>query len=131
MVATDLDRDVRPELMVADSSRDQVILLRGRGDGTFLTPLTYPSVDAPERLALADLNGDSVMDVVAASSTEGRVSVYLGQSNATLASQVVLTAASSAQRLRGVVAADLDKDNAQDLALLTSDGLQLLWGFCR
>jgi len=44
---------------------------------------------------------------------------------------VVLTAASSAQRLRGVVAADLDKDNAQDLALLTSDGLQLLWGFCR
>ncbi len=131
MVVTDLDRDVRPELIVADSSRDQVILLRGRGDGTFLTPLTYPSVDAPERLALADINGDTVMDVVAASSTDGRVSVYLGQSNATLASQVVLTAAPSAQRFRGVVAADLDKDNARDLVLLTSDGLQLLWGFCR
>jgi hypothetical protein len=57
--------------------------------------------------------------------------VYRGQSNGTLASQVVLTASSSAQRFRGLVAADLDGDNSRDLALLTSDGLQLLWGLCR
>jgi hypothetical protein len=131
VAVTDLDKDGSPELIIADSSRDQVILLRGRGDGTFNVPLTYPSVDAPERLALADIDGDTVMDVVAASSTDGRVSVYRGQSNATLASQVVLTASSSAQRFRGLVAADLDGDNSRDLALLTSDGLQLLWGLCR
>ena len=131
VVTTDLDRDGRPELIIADSSRDQVILLRGQGDGTFQVPLTYPSVDAPERLALEDINGDTVMDVVAASSTDGRVSVYLGQFNATLAPQVVLTASSTAQRFRGLVAADLNGDKSQDLALLTSDGLQLLWGHCR
>jgi hypothetical protein len=131
IVATDLDKDARPELIVADVSRDQIILLRGRGDGTFNVPLTYPSVDAPERLAVADINGDTVMDVVAASATDGRASVYLGQANGTLAPQVILTASSTPTRFVGVVAADLNADNAQDLALLSSDRLQMLWGHCR
>ena len=131
VVAIDLNKDSRPELVVADATRDQVLLLLGRGDGTFQTPLTYPSVDAPDRLTVADLNGDTVMDVMAASSTSGRVSVYLGQFNGTLSPQVVLTASAQAQRLRNLVTADFDGDNSRDLAVLTSDGLQMLWGICR
>ena len=131
LVAARLDTDAVMDLLVADSSRNQVLMLRGRGDGTFHEPVAYPVVKAPSRLVLADINRDFLLDVLVASATGNQVSLLLGQSGGTFTAQVPLTAWPQDVGLQGLVAADFDADRANDLAVLTRSGIQMLWGICR
>ena len=66
----DLDQDGFLDIVAAEpqdysSDGDEVSYLRGRGDGSFEPGLTYAAGGTLD-LALADLNGDSLLDVVSA-----------------------------------------------------------------
>ena len=54
----DLNRDGKPDLVVADYNGNTVSVLLGNGDGTFGSPTTYAAGDYPYSVGLADLNGD-------------------------------------------------------------------------
>lgn len=66
----DVDRDGFVDLVYCHSAssyfmeRNYSVVLRGRGDGTFQTPITYRVPRDPERVLLSDLNGDGTLDLV-------------------------------------------------------------------
>jgi hypothetical protein len=62
----DLDGDTVPDLVTAnnaDSSQDVSVLL-GNGDGSFQAAFAFPVGDNPLSVTVADLDGDSVPDLV-------------------------------------------------------------------
>lgn len=132
LVAANLDTDVNPDLVVADTAGNRVLVFRGQGDGSFLlTPTAYAAGNRPQQLALADIDRDGVKDLLAVNSGGNQVSLYLGQISGTFSQQVLLTAFPQGEGLQGMTVADFDKDGARDLAVLTGSGIQLLWGTCR
>lgn len=131
LLAADFDKDAMMDLVVADANRNQVLVLRGRRDGSFLTPTTYEVVKAPSRMVLADINRDSVQDLLVVSATGNQVSLLAGRPGGTFAPQVPITAWPEDMGLQGLSVSDFDKDGYKDLAVLTPDGIQMLWGICR
>jgi hypothetical protein len=62
---SDVNRDGRLDVVVADTLADAVAVLAGNGDGTFQAPLLFPSAGAlPSRVAIADLDGDGKPDIL-------------------------------------------------------------------
>jgi hypothetical protein len=60
-------------------SRNSVGLLKGNGDGTFQTQSVYGTGSAPVGVALADLNADSLADMIVANSLSNTVSVFVSR----------------------------------------------------
>jgi hypothetical protein len=56
-----------------------VIVMLGNGDGSFQAPVRYADPNGPFGLAVADVNGDGLPDVVTANSTGGTATVLLGK----------------------------------------------------
>ncbi|WP_375769600.1 VCBS repeat-containing protein [Archangium gephyra] len=131
LVAARLDTDVVADLVVADASRNQVLVLRGQSNGRFYDAVAYPVVKAPSQLVLADINRDFLPDVLVTSATGNQVSLLLGQSGGTFGPQVPITAWPEDVGLQGLLVSDFDADNVRDMAVLTRSGIQLLWGICR
>jgi hypothetical protein len=78
-----LDSDNFPDLAIADEDNNQVIALRGVGDGTFLAPRDLSVGNgAPITVAIADLNKDGKADIASANNG-GSMSVLLGNGNGT------------------------------------------------
>jgi len=70
--------DDLPDLAVAHPSRNQITILGGRGDGTFVVQETLAGLDNPSLVAVADLNGDDRDDlVVAQGPNQGSASVVV------------------------------------------------------
>ena len=80
-VATDLNKDGIPDLVVAGYGNNTLPVLLGKGDGTFepVSSVTGPAL--PQSVDSADFNGDGIPDLVATTSTTGgqNVSTLLGQ----------------------------------------------------
>jgi hypothetical protein len=80
VAVADLDGDTRPDLVVALNSHlsnDGLSVLLGNGDGTFQPPEFLPG-DRPRFLAVADLDGGGVPDLVTADRESDEVKVFLG-----------------------------------------------------
>jgi hypothetical protein len=131
LVAAQLDTDTAMDLIVADASRNQVLVMRGQNNGRFYEPVTYATVKAPSRVVLADVNRDFLLDILVTSATGNQVGLLLGQSGGTFSAQVALTAWPQDVGLQGLSASDFDGDNVVDMAVLTRSGIQMLWGICR
>lgn len=97
-------------------------VLLGRGDGTFEACVDYAVDGLPQRIGLADMNGDGRLDVVSSNGTDGTFSVWLGKGDGTL---TAATAASFAignnANLRSFGIGDFDEDGKPDMALASAD----------
>ena len=63
----------------ANARSDDVSVVLGNGDGTFQAQQTFPVGSGPRSVAVADLNADSVPDLVTANAGSTDVSVLLHQ----------------------------------------------------
>jgi hypothetical protein len=123
---------VIPNQILNGNLQHQVLLFVGKGDGTFaapntltLTPNTIPSTPDGgygSPFALADLNGDGKMDLVAAGSsadgTTPQVAIALGNGNGTFQPPTILTFDGFGYA-QGVAIADFDGDGKLDLSVQT------------
>jgi hypothetical protein len=120
MAAADLNRDGIPDAVTANDGSDDVTVVLGNGDGTFAPPVSYPlstppysDVFQPTRMALGDLDGDHIDDLVLARRKVPETSVLLGVGNGSFlpASTVDL-----GPHPANVAIGDFDGDGIADLA---------------
>ena len=114
----DLDGDSDQDLAVANRDSDNLTILKNNGGGNFSEPASSPEAagDAPQSVALADLDGDSDQDLAVANRDSGNVTILKNNGGGNFsepASSPELARAGP----RSVAAVDLDGDADQDLAV--------------
>jgi FG-GAP-like repeat/FG-GAP repeat len=120
LIATaDLDGDGDADLLslCIDSLRS----FRNDGAGHFSEAGAWEVGDRPVDLAVADLNGDGVLDAAIANQDSDDLAVWFNQGDATFSHAATYALG---KRSRGVSAGDVDGDQDIDLAV-TADGLML------
>ncbi len=98
-------------------------LLRQTGSGTFTAGVSLASGSYPHGIALADFDGDGILDIVSADPgsppTNNTLSIFLGKGDGTFQSQVCVTAGKGA---RDPIAADFNGDNNIDIVTANQSG---------
>ncbi len=119
-VIADMDGDGKPDVVIADSTQDDVSIDLGNGDGitqppqSFSTDISLSESSSVSAVAVADLNGDGKLDVVAAESDDNQVGVFLGNGNGTLQPQVTYDLGSGADPI-SIEVGDVNRDGKPDL----------------
>jgi hypothetical protein len=123
MAVADVNGDGVPDLVALSQVYDSVSVLLGRGDGSFRAPMTFPANPDPNAnpglVAVGDVNGDGIPDLVLGNQSAASVSVLLGKADGTF--QPVLPASAVAVRSTPYLA-DLNGDHQADTAVLDSAG---------
>ena len=128
VVIADMDGDGKPDLLISDAYAGELSIYRNIGTNGLLTtnsfaprvvlPLIVASYSNPYTLAVADLDGDGKLDIVAINADSGLVSVIRNTSTPgnlttnTFASRVDLSGGSN---MRGVAVQDLDGDGRPEI----------------
>lgn len=117
----DFNRDGVVDLaMAAATPTNQVTIVLGRGNGTFLPAKGYPTGLDPQFVLVADFNGDSALDLATANSNResstnfGAVSILLGNGDGSFRPPVNFPAGI---RPYAIAAADFNADGRLDLAV--------------
>jgi hypothetical protein len=76
----DFNKDRKLDLAVSNFSDSTLSILFGNGDGTFQTQQTLNTLQAPFGVAMGDLNGDGVPDIVVGNDSTG-LDIFLGDAN--------------------------------------------------
>jgi hypothetical protein len=93
---------------------ENVRVLLGQGDGSFLPAQTFPAGSGPSAVAVGDFNGDSKQDLAIAG---GGVNVLLGQGDGTFLPALNFPVGYNP---RSVAVGDFNGDGKQDLAVANS-----------
>jgi hypothetical protein len=126
MAAEDLDRDGRLDLVVAYHLSDKVQVMLGQGDGTSFRPAVDTAIEGrPGGLALADFDGDGVIEVATTRIERSSILVMEVLADAALATSVEVPVGQVPTYLRS---ADFDRDGRADLVVSNgeSDAISIL-----
>jgi hypothetical protein len=125
VAAADVNRDGKLDLVVGNTCANSgcpgngsVGVLLGNGDGTFAAAAVYdsggaPNVFEPEKVAIADVNGDHNPDLLVTNAGSNTVAVLLGNGDGTFQPAVAL--GSGGMFPESVTVADVNGDGKLDL----------------
>ncbi len=133
----DFNRDGKPDLAVANysngtSGTNQLSILIGKGDGTFLPPARYPTPGLSYWVAVADFNHDGKTDVAISNlgpdKTDVNVEIFLGNGDGTMRRGKNYHAdyTNVWPLLEGLVLGDFTGDRNPDLAIFDVNGLTVM-----
>jgi len=109
----DVSGDDIPDIVTANSLSNDISVLVGNGDGTFLAQEVFAVGTNPVALVIADVNLDGDADVLTANSDSGDLSLLLGGATGSLFEPEQHFVVGGAPSDLGV--ADLDNDTNPDL----------------
>jgi len=117
VVVVDVNKDRRPDLVVSNYvvGASAVSVALGRGGRAFSQAVSYPTTAAAAAIVVADVNQDGNFDVVAATTTDGGISVLFGDGKGGLIPGA--TGPSGGLGAFSLVALDYDGDRVIDIAL--------------
>ena len=130
----DFNRDGKLDVAVAaygsspgGADSGAVVVLPGKGDGTFQTPVILAAGGLhPEAIAAGDLNGDGTKDLavvmVGASGQPATLAVFLGQANGTFAAARTFPLKTAGGSQSGIAIGDLNGDGKPDIAAVSNFG---------
>lgn len=133
VIARDFNADLKIDLAVLNQASNNIMVFFGNGDGTFIGPAAYPLPvmgSYPTMFVAADVNNDSVTDLITTDTVMHTVSVFLGNkspstqlADGTFAYSNSYPTGPSATSLLpyGIVVGDFNEDGNQDLAVANSD----------
>ena len=128
--AADFSGDKIPDLAVADftSGTVNILINAGNGTGTFGAFTSYTVGAGPDSIAVADFNGDKVLDLAVANANSNNVSILIGEGLGTFAANGTLSVNTKPV---SIVAGDFNNDGKVDLATLnqTDNNISVMVGF--
>ncbi|MGI4762572.1 MAG: beta strand repeat-containing protein [Janthinobacterium lividum] len=121
VVIADVNNDTKPDLVVGTYTGSAVAVLLGTGTGTFGAATTF-LVGAnlgPGRLALADVNADSQLDIVANNQQSNTAAVLLGTGTGSFGPAALYNCGGSSPQ--DIAVADVNSDGQLDLLTVNAN----------
>jgi len=116
----DLNQDGRLDLVVGPACGNGAAIWNGNGDGTFIgTGISLPVGQGPHGLAVADLNGDTLPELIVTNSDDYTLSILYNDTDRPFATTSTYVAGINP---RGVVAGDFDRNGKLELAIANYEG---------
>jgi hypothetical protein len=120
VAVADLDGDGKPEIVVANETANQVLVLHNQGGGTFATGVGYPAGSGPSTIAIGDIDGDGKPDLALGAASDGAIHVLRNRGDGTFEPEVGYTTLFGAAAIALV---DLDGNGTLDLAEASSSAV--------
>ncbi len=113
----DFNRDGRLDIVTANQLGNNVSVLLGKADGTFVTKKDYAVGAGPSSVTVGDFNGDGILDIAVTNATANTVSILLGNGAGGFKTHADFAVGS---RPESVAIADLNGDGKLDLVTSNS-----------
>ena len=111
----DFDGDGKPDVAIADSGSQTIIVRIGNGDGSFGPEIAYPDRGTPPLIVItADVNGDGVADLLCANRGSDNVSVLIGRGDGTFR-KALLASTGTLSAPYSIAVADFNQDGVLDI----------------
>jgi hypothetical protein len=122
IIVDDFNNDGHFDIAVVNSGTNNVGILLGYGNGSFVAMTIFSTGDdsAPEAIAVGDFNNDHQLDIVVANYGTNNVGILLGYGNGTFAAIVTYSTGDGSFPV-GVTVGDFNSDDRLDIAMV-NDG---------